>query len=312
MESIVPTSREHWLDLRLQDVTSTEVSALFGVNPYLTAFELWHQKRDKIIVDHQPSERMKWGLRLEDAIAKGIQEENPGWAYKRAPEYARIPSLRIGASFDFDLWIEEIIDDDPDCLLEIKNVDWLIFRDQWEEDEDGDFEAPAHIELQAQQQLLVKDRRRIVIGVLVGGNRVIEIHREPDREIQNQTKNVIAEFWSSIAQDKPPKPDFEKDAKFLAKLYGHAEPGKIIEATDAMVDVAMDYGQAADEEKDCKKRKAASKGQLLTLIGDAEKVLGERFTISAGLVGPKVVESFERKGFRDFRISFKKEKQNGK
>jgi len=67
-ERTVPVDRNHWLELRRADVTSTEVGALFGISPYMTRFELWHQKRSSGVVDVEPSERMQWGTRLQDAI----------------------------------------------------------------------------------------------------------------------------------------------------------------------------------------------------------------------------------------------------
>ena len=63
------TDKQSWLENRLLDVTSTEVSALFNLNPYQTEFELYHQKKDKVVVAISDNERMAWGRRLEDSIA---------------------------------------------------------------------------------------------------------------------------------------------------------------------------------------------------------------------------------------------------
>ena len=45
------TDKQSWLENRLLDVTSTEVSALFNLNPYITEFELYYQKKDKVVVN---------------------------------------------------------------------------------------------------------------------------------------------------------------------------------------------------------------------------------------------------------------------
>ena len=39
-----PADEAEWLAMRRQDVTSTETAALFGLSPYTTAFEVWHQR----------------------------------------------------------------------------------------------------------------------------------------------------------------------------------------------------------------------------------------------------------------------------
>ena len=46
-ESYPITDKQSWLENRLLDVTSTEVSALFDVNPWQSQFELYDQKKTK-------------------------------------------------------------------------------------------------------------------------------------------------------------------------------------------------------------------------------------------------------------------------
>ncbi|MCR4286933.1 MAG: YqaJ viral recombinase family protein, partial [Deltaproteobacteria bacterium] len=69
------TAEAEWLALRLDDVTSTESAALFGLSPYLTEFELFHYKSTHTSGNFEESERMKWGKRFEKPIAEGIAED---------------------------------------------------------------------------------------------------------------------------------------------------------------------------------------------------------------------------------------------
>ena len=66
------TDKQSWLENRLLDVTSTEVSALFDLNPYQTEFELYHQKKDKVVVNIDDNPRKMWGRTLEDSIDTGF------------------------------------------------------------------------------------------------------------------------------------------------------------------------------------------------------------------------------------------------
>ena len=68
LKEIPITNKQDWLENRLLDVTSTEVSALFNVNPYQTEFDLYHQKKDKVVVNIEDNERMAWGRRLKDGM----------------------------------------------------------------------------------------------------------------------------------------------------------------------------------------------------------------------------------------------------
>ena len=300
-EVINHSSKEEWLTTRMKDVTSSEVAALFGCNPYLTEFEMFHRKREGVVVQIVENERMRWGTRLQDAIALGIAEDN-GWKVRRADEYMRLPVFRMGSSFDF------FIDDDG--ILEVKNVDSLVYRDGWEID-GNNIEAPPHIELQVQHQLAVSGRKYAYIGALVGGNRVELLKRTPDEVVIGAIKAKVLQFWEDIADDKEPKPDWERDAKFISKLYSHAEPGKLLDIKGDVefARLAEQYKAASAQIKSAEDVRDAFKAQILTRIGDAEKVTGEKFTISAGIVGPAHVE-YDREGYRSFKLSWKREKKS--
>src|ERR1043165_3394660 len=119
-ETIVPNDEAHWKKLRAQDLTSTTVPAPFGCSPYLTDFELSHRLQEGAVVDVEANDRMKWGQRLQDTLAKGIAEDE-GWSNVRPMrEYMRLPEYRLGSSFDWAIG--------SDGLLEIKVVDFLQFR----------------------------------------------------------------------------------------------------------------------------------------------------------------------------------------
>jgi predicted phage-related endonuclease len=199
--------------------------------------------------------------------------------------------LKIGSSFDYFFG--------DDGILEIKNVDSYIFNQQWLEGE-----APLHIEFQVQHQLLVADRNRMIIGVLVGGNEIKTIERERDEQVIEAIKMKCAEFW---ARTSAPQPDFEKDAEFIKSLYKYADPNKIIKSNDRIEALALKYKQGGEIEKQGKALKDAAKAEILTIIRDAEKVKGDNFSISAGLIGPSEYV-VKKDGYRNFKITWKKEK----
>lgn len=50
VEIIQITSEAQWLGERKKDITSTEIPALYGLSPYKTEFELFHEKRDLSLI----------------------------------------------------------------------------------------------------------------------------------------------------------------------------------------------------------------------------------------------------------------------
>lgn len=299
--TIVPKNREEWLALRLPNISSTEVSSLFGISKYATIFELWHYKNKSIDVDFSGNERTEWGLALQDSIAAKVAKDNE-WNIRRMDEYMFLPEIRLGSSFDFAIG--------EDGILEIKNVDKFIFLDEWTKKEDGSYEAPLHIEIQVQTQLCVSGRKFAYIVALVGGNEAVIIRRDRDENVIRAIIEKTKWFWQTIADKKEPEPDFKKDAEFIAKLYGYAEPEKVeYRLEDAeLKEIAAKYKEVSEKIKALDEEKESLKATMLVVIDDAEKVMGDGFTISAGMVGEAEI-SYKRKSYRTFKLSWKKEKK---
>ena len=175
IKTIPITNKQDWLENRLLDVTSTEVSALFNLNPYQTEFELYHQKKDKVVVNLEDTERMAWGRKLEDSIALGCAESQ-GWKVEQMDVYMS-DSQGMGSSFDYKITSEKELG-----IMEVKNVSEYIYKTKWIEENDN-LEAPPHIEMQLQYQLHVADINWGCIAALVGGNTQKLIIRERNREM---------------------------------------------------------------------------------------------------------------------------------
>lgn len=300
-ESIPFTTREAWLAERAKDITSTDVAALFGISPYLTRWELWHRK---VAGDVEPeeldAERVRWGNRLESAIAAGAAEER-GWSVRPLRDYIRLAGLRIGSSFDF---VTTHGDDtyQPVALLECKNVDSLAFRDGWIETEYG-LEAPAHIELQVQHQMLSSGIRKCYIAALVGGNRLVILERDYDPAVGDAILRECAAFWAG----GEPSPDFKRDADLIRRLYSYSGPGPTVDADERMAQLMDEADQFKRMQSVAGDEYEARIAEIRTLIGDAGKVLSTKHSLSRWTVKETPV-SYVREAYDVIRITERKSK----
>jgi len=257
-----PPTREDWLTIRARDITATEVPALFGVSPYTTPFELFHRKHGNIHVEIEENERMKWGTRLESAIARGICEDN-GWTIIDGGRFIYINDCGLGCSPDY------IVEDATGRrgILEVKNVDWLAHKRSWDEEE-----APPHIEFQLQTQLELSEFEWGAIGALIGGNEPRVIMRDRDIGVGKAIRSRVAEFWS---RTEPYPADYLADADTIKLLYKHAEVGKVKDVDaigSALIEASRNAKLAAKIAKEDADRTSA---ELLEWIGDAETVMGD-------------------------------------
>lgn len=308
------TDKEAWLAQRVLDVTSTEVSALYGLSPYMSEFELFHQKRDKEVVRIEENERMTWGKRLEDAIALGAAE-TMGWEVEKMDVYIRDPQARMGSSFDYK--ILKASGRPGVGIMEIKNVDGIQYHRHWLDDGQGNIEAPEHIEMQIQHQMEVANIDWCCLVALVGGNTQKIIYRERNRQIGEDIRDRVTKFWSQVDSNSAPSPDYTKDAEFIIKkLRGTAIEGLVATADGGLDDLISRYAYVAKESGDLAKLKEQMKAEILDRVGEASKVLSSFGTISCSMTAPSLgkevtqdmVGTFVggRSGFRNFRFTAKK------
>lgn len=309
---ISPENEENWLKLREPNLNSTDIASLFGCSPYQTAFELWHIKKGNVAKEFKENERMTWGKRLEYPVAYGIAEDN-GWTVELLKDYVCMPGARLGSSFDFIINFA----DRTQALLEIKTVDYFAYKDGWIVDGDS-VEAPPHIELQVQHQMLVSGLRKAYIGVLIGGNRVAVLEREADDKIHRLIESKARAFWRSIEDNIPPEPDYAVDASTIIAMNSNVREGAFLDASDDanIAQAIADYHHISAEVSAMEKVKDAKKAALMEVIGDYEKVAAGKFTVSAGMVketaGTLITEDMVgtyiggRKEYRMCRVSVKK------
>ncbi len=302
LQSIVPKDKKEWLEMRTKVLTSTEIGAIFNISPYSTLYETWMRKKNQQYVELEPNQRMTWGLRLEKSIAEGVAEEK-GFPIRKMEEFYFDLDTRLGCSLDYS------IETDPLGILECKNVDSLNYKNEWVVDEKGDTQEPLHIAIQCQFQMLVTGRTFLWLAALVGGNNLVLIKRTQDLRVHEAIKHKVAEFWKSIDENCPPAPDFDQDADFIKSLFGYSEPGTVLDVKDnsRISLLAGNYKELGDQAKRIETEREAIKAELLTMLGTAEKAIGEGFSISAGMIGPCHVE-YDRAGYRSFKVTFKKEK----
>lgn len=303
-QTIIPESHEHWLSLREKVLTSTQIAALFNLSKYSTEFELFHEKTGQTKFPFTANERMRWGNRLEESIARGAAEEF-GWQIRPMKEFIFNEDLRLGSSFDFCIVYPAEESDActyDEAILEIKNVDSLIYHNEWSEDQ-----APAHIELQLQFQMLLSGIGYGKICALVGGNELKVIEREADPQIHAAILNKAAEFWAKVDANECPDPDFEKDANYITELYRQSNDDTFdAEHNEKLHDLATSYDQASKDFKEAAARKKALQAEIFHIVGAAKKVQGVDYTISCATTKDSLIKEHVRKGYRGFRLTWKK------
>lgn len=245
------TSREQWLALRMQDVTASAAPALLGIHKYLTAFELYQEKRGERadVIETPP---MRRGTLLEPVAIRVLRDENPEIKFSEPNIYLRDPASRLGATPD----LYASFPDGSFGVVQIKSVAEPVFRSQWKGQIDGDPEAiepPLWIVVQAIIEAalaegslggLKKPIRAFVAPLVVGFGLdcpLIEIPLDNNApRVLANIKKASLDFWQKVKENTPPEFDYEKDGEAISALYNVPKAATIDLSRDNRIGPAID------------------------------------------------------------------------
>jgi putative phage-type endonuclease len=318
LEIIKPENERHWLALRKKFVSSTESAALFDMSPYLSKFELYHEKKDPDLVEFSDNERMEIGRDMEAAIAKHALKKL-GARGRANKDYYCDKDTGMGSSYD---WYISVSKKYKGHNLEIKNVDGFIFRQEW--DVEGD-EMPEHIEVQVQHQMHMNGAPGCVVAAMVGGNKLYLFYRKYNPEVGQAIEEAIIKFWEDVDNDNEPDPCYYDDADMVIKLNSAAGEKVYDASQDEMIKrLVQECKEVNTIAAEIDRVKKAKKAELFDAIGpEFNKVTFDNWSVSCGQTKgtPDVTITKEmanemigttkkgRSGFRQCRITVKKLKE---
>lgn len=221
VEILQPIHRAEWLALRRETVGASEVAALLGVHPWITAYGLYALKAGLALADQEETPAMRRGRMLEDDALAILQEERPGWTVT--------PNPMPGGCFFRNMATRESCTPDgfvtsPDRpgrgTAQVKSVQKHVFSRQWKT-EDGTIEPPLHVAVQAVQEARLTGAQWAVVVALVVDYgidaHVIEVPLYPG--LITRIEAEVAAFWRGVEARQPPDPDYARDGATIAALY---------------------------------------------------------------------------------------------
>lgn len=196
--------RAAWLANRKQDVTASEIAALFNAHPYKSQLQVYADKAGTG-AETFDNKAMRRGRILEPAVAEAWFEER-GERLDKCTDYMRCTVRRIGATPDYVRPNGEPVE----CKT-VAPEKW----DEWQE------QAPLAYQLQALVQAMLMDAPRAWIAVMID-NRAKDFHVfEVPRHAQAEARIVerVAAFWRAVAAGEMPAADYAKDGAAIAAMF---------------------------------------------------------------------------------------------
>jgi len=261
------TDEASWLEKRKGYITSTQISALFGLSTYNTAFELYHISRGNIEQEFKENNFMLFGKIIEQPICEMINIEHPDWEIAPFDVFAYDDDDKIGSSFDRIVMI-----DGKKYLLEIKSISYGEYKKKFTEHSADDIEASPHYECQmATEMELVKDDgfHGVVMAIFILDTREMKyLFRTHDAEMGAALRQSVRDFW---ALEEQPEPDYAMDKSIIARVCPALNPDLQMDATknNRITELAAQYKTSKELVKQEDKAADAAYAELLILLKDA-------------------------------------------
>jgi predicted phage-related endonuclease len=265
------------------------------------------RKRDLSMIEPDADDRIDWGTALQHPILEAVAKQyRLEMQHNDADEYVRDGLL--GATVDGRM----VMPDRGKVIVEAKCVDWLRWKQTWTETA-----AAMHVEIQVQTQVMVDKAELGMIAVLIGGNDLRVLEREPNREMQERLRDEAASFFDSLKTGKEPDPlGSPLELPMLAALYPLSEKASIVEAfgDEEMSLVLRQYARAKSDESFAKKLAEQMKAKLLGRAGPAGILKTDGFTafikrteVAAGMCEPHLEPKVTRKASTRINIEIVEE-----
>lgn len=278
-----------WLEERKKGIGGSEASMVIGVNPWKSKLELWNEKvTQQSNIDATKQLMFKVGHILEPIIAEEYTKET-GRILEERP-------LKIHPKYPFILGNidREIVGGAKGRgpgILEIKTKGaWT----NWHEEE-----IPIYYHAQIQHYLNLYNYAWGSFAVLDLGVmklNIVDVERD-DEFISKLVKEEI-EFWKLVEYKTPPPVSPTKACEeFLREKYKVSESITIdISANEEAIKWAAMLREAKRNIKAFDIMETEAKNHLMSLVGTAEKALGNGYTIS--WKAPKDKEVFDLERFK--------------
>ncbi|WP_322026391.1 lambda-exonuclease family protein [Burkholderia sp. BCC1977] len=267
-------SRDDWLAVRRTGIGGSDAAAAVGLNPYMSALELWLDKTGRAEGLPRPAPTditspTYWGTLLEPIVA-AVYTQQTGNKVRKVNAVLRHPSIPwLLANID-----REIVGVRDVQILECKTAGEFgarLWRDR----------VPEYVQLQVQHQLAVTGKTAAHVAVLLCGQ-ALEVHRiDRDDALIGRLIELETQFWRFVESDTPPPADGSDSAdRALRHLYpGH---GETIDFTDdrRLSSVFADLVAVRAEIETRQQLEAQFKQTIQQAMGDAIRAVFETGSVS--------------------------------
>lgn len=200
-------TREQWLQLRRRGIGGSDAGAVCGLNPYVSAMDVYMDKTQENKGETTENEAMKQGRDLEEYVARRFMEET-GMKVRRSNV------MYVHEKYPFMMADVDRLVAGQNVGLECKTASPYT-ADKWK-----DGQVPAHYLAQCYHYMAVLEAEAWYIAVVIYGKEFKYVRIERDEEVIRSLIQIEKTFWEEHVIPKIlPEPDGSSAADQFINQY---------------------------------------------------------------------------------------------
>jgi putative phage-type endonuclease len=262
-------NNQDFTEERRHFIGGSDIGAILGLNPYKTPVDVWMEKTGKAR-EQSSNLAMRFGTFAEAFVASEYTLTT-GLAVREPQNTFIHPELAFcRAHLDRLVYGETCTEPEtvhPIRILECKTAN-PFRQEQW--GESGTNQIPFSYLCQCVWYMAITDLPKTDLAVLFGNSdfRIYTIDR--DLELEKIVLEKAQIFWNEhVIKDIPPQTSSEEDCK---KLFEQSSPEKVIEADEALLNLAKEYQALLAKEQEIENGLDQIKQEFMNAMQDAESI----------------------------------------
>lgn len=227
------STRTDWLKERKKGICSSDIAAIMGVSPFMSATDVWIEKTGRMPIE-RTGDALEWGKRIEPVIANYYRERHPDYILTDPGDYTifhhpKYKFLKVTP----DRFVKRR---DSEWGLEIKTAG-LSKQSDW--GKDGTDIIPEYYLPQVMLCMAILDTQKWDVAVLIGGQHYREYTIKRDDDYISHIINTSVAWWETYIENDT-TPPIDGGAYFNQYLFKlHSVPNKTMLQSNADVDVKL-------------------------------------------------------------------------
>ena len=245
-----------WLEERRKGIGASDCSAVMGINPWRTPYQVYLEKRGEI-KSWSGNQQAAWGLLMEPALRQFYSDATG--------RDVMLPNkIMYSTKHPYMLASLDGYTDDQ-RIVELKTA-----RSCRGWGESGTNQIPEHYALQVHHQMIVTGFKSADVVVSIAGGSPSIYTVEADKEISEMIIEACAKFWERVQSGNPPDPVTYADA---VARFGSLKAEGAIQADDSVIHAVECIKGVRSQIKELEEQEEVWKARIIIALGEKADTL---------------------------------------